>query len=157
VTHKPPYRGWEKLEPSIKLAIDSLHHAIGLKEFKSITARAVNRFALNMKGAALPDFFSCFPSVNRRTFGAWTSSSLSFSFVHRHRSLGTIPITIDLSADPAEQGTDLKITLVLECEFCQVFEYSQYGALLNEIHNLMNDAFESSITDKLREKFGEIK
>jgi uncharacterized protein (TIGR04255 family) len=147
-----PYPSWDSFKPKIQEAFDKLRQILGSFELEGIALRFINRIEIPSAGFDFEEYFNFRPFLGEKLPTPVVSFFVGCMFrFAKDRDLCRIHLT---DAVPENQQSSA-FNMVLEYFLLQQKAIPSEHALswINEAHHRLEDIFEGSITDKLRQLF----
>lgn len=150
-----PYSGWERFRERIQNAVNSFASAQRVNGITRIGIRYINRISISDDEIDLEDYFASpptFPDVS-------TPIHVDSLFFRTVSTYTKEPIQLRVTLASVE-STDERSSFILDVDLSQEWEKGQELLIVNDaqdaiehLRDLERDAFESLITDRLREMF----
>lgn len=155
VNHLQPYPSWDAFRPLIAMAIDAHRRVIQPTGIHRIGLRYINRIALPQTRILLEDYFEVYPKLGSDlpTDHGTFIVGLQFAFAG-----GRDALTLKLQTVSPDTDNGLAISLDIDYFLADPGAISTDAVMewVDDAHIQVEQIFEASIKDTLREQFGEI-
>jgi uncharacterized protein (TIGR04255 family) len=155
VNHLAPYTSWEEFRPLMLKGFEAYRAQAKPKAITRIGLRYINRFELPGDRVELEDILEFRPHIGDRLPEDHASFIVGAEFLfERKRDVLRLQVA---SAVPAKQA---QLALVLDLDYFTLLPdeavWTDIVGWLELAHGHVENAFEGSITDRLRQTFGEV-
>lgn len=154
VNHLKPYPTWENFKPLIVDNLNKYHEVANPKGFKRIGLRYINKIDIPKKLIEMTDYFNFYPRIPKELPQIHEAFNVRVEIPHqenRDRILLTFSNTISEKPDMLSFLLDLDYIMNIP----EKVPLEQASEWLEHAHKVIEETFESCITDKCRKLFEE--
>ena len=150
VNQLPPYPTFAKWSPSVLAAAKVFAELVEASGVSRLGLRYINRIDFDRSRIDLDDWFTVTPKLP----SSWQDTAGSF-FVRAERKVSpSLRLILTFGSAPANPGeSKLMLDLYAAHSLSSPVPVDRTETLIVEAHSCIEDAFEGSITDKLRSRF----
>lgn len=154
VSHLEPYPTWQEYRPLIRTALDAYLEEANHEGLEKVALRYINEVEIGGEEIELEDYFQFYPYVGPglpQTHGSFIVG-VEVPY-HSGRDL----LRLQLTPTPSDDDGESAFRLDLSYDLVDAEEISLDSVLtwIDQAHDEIEEAFEASITDTLRDLFGE--